>query len=457
MREVAETEPETENDHRRQPIRLLLSGGGHRANLGSLGAVAYLLHTNRWSTVTEIASVSGGSIANAALASAAPSDDPWKTLSKTIDRIDEDRGRLWATPRRKALLFGFSFAFIGILAAVIVAIGFGPDLPAAISVLVGLAVLPLCFRLGGLAASMLLEDFISVVCGGINDELREDPEHPRTHLFLSSGLSSATPYAFWSGRRWNHAADVAWGAELQAPYTVIDAALASVSLPFLGRVRSPRDSDDPEVLDGGELLVDGGVSGIFGDQFAAPFRRNASDTYRSTETKIIAIDAGRHVTSPGPLSRRLRQFSVTMTLLRWLKASLEATYVNDLLDLGAQNVVRIAEDDSPLVNAELPDTTNNAETMAPAFALRLGTQSPAPQRDADVQNRLRELRERVSTTSLTNLNAQRIAEAITAGFVATMISLEPTSDPYAIADALSYTEEKLALDQRLSSTWAGLG
>lgn len=437
-----------------EPIRLLLSGGGHRATVGSLGAVAYLVHSDRWSSVTEVVSVSGGSIANAALASAPGHKDAWAVLSDSIARINRDQGRVWATPRRTLLAVSYLVAFAAVFTALAIAVGFGPDVPPLVSVLTGVLVLPVCFRLGGMAASMLTEDFIHVVSGDGDRELLDDWGLERVHMFCSSGLSSATPYLLWTGRRSPEGMDPTWGAQLQAPYTVVEAALASVSLPFLGRVRSPKTSENPDVLAGGEILVDGGVSGIFGEQVATPFRRTPADTDRSDDLQIVAIDAGRHVTSPGKVTRVLERYSVSATLLRWLKASLEATYVNDLIDLGPDALVRICEPDDLIE----PDDSapHMATSLSGPLALRLGSM-PSETTDPEVQKRILELRERVAGISLMNLNEQRIAEATVAGFVGTMMSLDPTSAESEVVAALLSAEEHLGLDDRLSSIWVGLG
>lgn len=442
-------------EHEATTIRLLLSGGGHRSTVGSLGAIAYLVHVNRWRSVDEVVSVSGGSIANAALASATD-DDPWTVLSATIKRIDRDQGRLWATPRRAALLAFFALAYTLIVVAVLVAVGVGPDIPPVVSVLVGVLVFPISFRLGGLAASMLVQDFIAVVSGNSTRKLTDDAGLARMHVFCTSGLSSATPYLLWTGRRDENTVAPSWGAELQAPYTVVEAALASVSLPFLGRVRSPKDSVNPDVLRGGELLVDGGVSGIFGEQVSTSFRRTPADTDRSDDVQILAIDGGRHVTSPSPIMRALGRYSALAILFRWLKASLEATYVNDLVDIGPDSLVRLSEADELVAVDETEADTDGVGGLPASLALRLGG-TPPPVRDALVKDRLGQLRTRVAQTSLMNLNEQRIAEALVAGFVGTMILLDPGSSASAVAEALVSVEEKLGLANRLSSVWEDLG
>ena len=56
-------------------IRLMLSGGGHRAMIGGIGAILYLVQANWWPRVDEVISVSGGSVTNAALMGSTSEDD----------------------------------------------------------------------------------------------------------------------------------------------------------------------------------------------------------------------------------------------------------------------------------------------------------------------------------------------------------------------------------------------
>jgi len=441
------------------PIRLLLSGGGHRATIGSLGAVAYLAHSGRWSDVDEVVSVSGGSMANAALATACQDEDIWSVVGTAVKEIDQDYGRVFANKRRGLIFARYAMGLLVVLGVVGLALGLGPSVPSAASFLVGALAIPVFARIAGLCANALTRDFIEVVSSRRDAVLSADEQSSRAHIFCASGLSSGAPYLLWTGRPFTPGSEPTWGTTLQAPYTVVDAALASVSLPLLGRVRSPRDTRTASgALSGGEILVDGGVSGIFGDQVMTPFRRTPADTHRAAPREFLAIDAGRHLSSPPPLVRTLERFSVSATLMRWLKASLEATYVNDLVDLAPSSLVRICEDDRVIGpvpgddNAEAESVTTTG--MSPALALRLApAPSVAAKVPAEVTTRLASLREQVAGVSLMNVNSERISTVLTTGFVATMVKLDPPSSVNDVFDALVAAEQRLNLDNRLSAVW----
>jgi hypothetical protein len=114
------------------PIRLFLSGGGHRASIGSVGAICALVDMGTWGNVEEVISVSGGSITNAALVRghtlSAPSQeepentvslgrDPRPGLKLLIDRMLDDRASLVATPTRKAILGFLAAAIVTLMLA----------------------------------------------------------------------------------------------------------------------------------------------------------------------------------------------------------------------------------------------------------------------------------------------------------------------------------------------------
>lgn len=438
------------------PIRLLLSGGGHRATVGSLGAVAYLAHSEDWPAVDEVVSVSGGSIANAALASAGADEDVWRVLATALSRIDQDCGRVWANARRLLVFVRYFAVLIAVALVVGIALGAGPAVPPMVSMLVGVLAIPALARTGGLCANALTRDFISMLSGRSEQPLVSDPNRVRAHVFCASGLSSGVPYLLWTGRPFAEDEGPSWGTTLQSPYSIVDAALASVSLPFLGRIRSPRNADNTDALAGGEILVDGGVSGIFGEQVATPFRRTPADTDRSDERRTIAIDAGRHISSPSRIVRTLERFSVSATLLRWLKASLEATYVNDLVDLAPETLVRICESDDVLSNRTAAPSTGLVHGVPAAMALRLAS-APSEAPDEEASKRLAEIRSEVAGISLMNLSPRRIDAGTTAGFVATMLKMEPASTAGDVRAALQSAEAQLGLEGRLSAVWAGSG
>lgn len=93
-------------------IDLYLSGGGYRAALGALGVLFFLLEDGRWSAVTRIVSVSGGSIVNAHLATTRPGPDALGAeLRRMFDRLTS----------RRSLWLGFGIIGTGLVAAVALA------------------------------------------------------------------------------------------------------------------------------------------------------------------------------------------------------------------------------------------------------------------------------------------------------------------------------------------------
>ena len=114
------------------PVRLFLSGGGHRASLGGVGAISALHGAQRWGEVTEVVSVSGGSLLNGALLALRDPedlvDDPLPALGRFVARLLDDPMRLLGSPRRAGLVAGVVLTVSAAVAlAVTVAGGIGPS------------------------------------------------------------------------------------------------------------------------------------------------------------------------------------------------------------------------------------------------------------------------------------------------------------------------------------------
>ena len=225
------------------PVRLFLSGGGHRASLGGVGAISALHGTERWADVTEVVSVSGGSLLNGALLalrdSGDPVDDPHPALGRFIARLIEDPMRLVGSPRRAGLVAGVGLTVLSavVLAATVAGV-IGPDgwwRSGWVGLLVGVIAIPVVVSVARRFASAMWGDWVHTVTGGRDVALAGSPD-ARRHVFCTSGLSSGVPYYFWAQ---GSVPSMAWGEPIQAGYTVSDAVRASTTLPSMRGVRAP--------------------------------------------------------------------------------------------------------------------------------------------------------------------------------------------------------------------------
>jgi hypothetical protein len=421
------------------PIRLFLSGGGHRATIGSIGAICALVDLGNWADVNEVISVSGGSVTNAALvrghtegqryrqptesreggsspeSEAGSINDPRPALAELIGRLLKDRASLLATPRRRAIMgfFACSVVVLGLVFAT--SLGFGPvHLPAGLILLIGVATPMAVVMLARLGLGWLWSDIVSALVDGRNVPLQGSVAD-RRHLFCASGLASGVPYYFWAN---GDAPSIAWGELLQTGYSLHDAVLASTSLPGVGAVRAPSTLRN-------EVLVDGGVSGIFGQQREVAIERQAKDTFRG-EPQRIAIDGGRHSVAYKEGLSPLTKFSILFALSRWLKASLEATYINDLGDFKDGQLIRLCRDPSMM-------PTNGANGAA-----------------------LDRVREATSKLGLFGVNKATTGDAVLAGYVATRLAFQPTTPSEDLLVGLRTTGVALGLGDSLAVRWQEL-
>jgi hypothetical protein len=411
-------------------IRLFLSGGGHRATIGSAGAICALVDLGNWNEVTEVISVSGGSVTNAALVRGHTSEhsrdlptaddaklvgDPRPALKDLIDRLLGDRASLVATPTRVAIMAFFVVSFALLALGFAAALGVGSlRLPTALVLLLGMStpfVVVMLFRQG---LGWLWSDIVKALVDGRKVALAPS-NAPRRYLFCASGLSSGVPYYFWAQ---GDAPTVTWGELLQGGYSLHDAVLASTSLPGVGAVRAPSASRN-------EVLVDGGVSGIFGQQREVSFERHAKDAFRG-EVQRVAIDAGRHSVAYKEGMSPLTRFSILFALSRWLKASLEATYINDLGDFKGGHLVRLCRD--------------------PSMPATAGVHGAALDR----------AREETSNLGLFGVNRATTVDALISGYVATRLAFQPSVASDDLQLGLTSAGTALGLGDSLTLRWQEL-
>jgi hypothetical protein len=428
------------------PIRLFLSGGGQRATIGSAGAICALVDLGVWGDVTEVISVSGGSITNGALvvdlprgdptnnsspssqdsrASAQTSqtsqtsqahiDDPRPALKAMLERLVADKAGALATGKRKLVMAFFALAAAIWSVLLAAAFGLGPlRLPSGIALLLGGFTPVVVVMTARLGAGWIWTDFVGTMLGDRNVSL-EGSATSRRYLFCAAGLSSGVPYYFWSQ---STAPDIAWGEVLQSGYTLTDAVLASTSLPGIGLIHAP------EALRG-EALVDGGVSGIFGQQREVSIQRHARDTFRGDVVRV-AIDAGRHTVAYTKPLAVLTRFSVLFALSRWLKASLEATYINDVGDFKDGHLVRLCRD--------------------PSMPATAGVHGKALDR----------VREETSHLGLFDVTTKTATDPLLAGYVATRLAFQPTTSSKDLLVGLTTTGAALGLGDSLAVRWQEL-
>jgi predicted acylesterase/phospholipase RssA len=102
-------------------IGVALSGGGHRATLFGLGAMAYLLDAGKGPELSTVSSISGGSLTNAWLGLEADlttvGSDQVDDLTRRLATRIAGKGTLWASP----LTYGFLALLVAVPALAVVA------------------------------------------------------------------------------------------------------------------------------------------------------------------------------------------------------------------------------------------------------------------------------------------------------------------------------------------------
>ncbi|RMH75407.1 MAG: hypothetical protein D6683_11370 [Actinomyces sp.] len=394
--------------------------------------MAALVRRGAWSAVDEVVSVSGGSITNAALAAAGTgSSDPspggpeatdddasLEALAALHDRIRRDRARPFATARRGAAVASAVAAVAAAAALFVAAAGYGPvAIPRAPGLAALVALVPV--------TAILIRRLVQIAFADAATALALAPDAPRIptgaprhHVVCATGLDSGHPYRFSYG-----ALPPAAGV-LAAPrpahvvrHTVAlaDAVVASVSLPGLAHRRTPAGL-------GGEILVDGGVSGVFG--IAGPPDPHADGH------EVLALDAARHLRTGGRLSRAARRVSLTARLARWLQVSLETSYLDDLAELPPERLVRIC---------------------TPVVAVR----------DTPVERALARARAVTAGLGLRDLDDTHIRCALLAAYVGTLLVLDATDGGGSEGEAVPFGADVAWLaavlgDAGLTGTWRDL-
>lgn len=440
------TVPETmrieQEPQRAARVRLVLSGGGNRAMIGGAGALAYLTQHGWWDRVDEVVSVSGGSTANAAVLTrgAHSYEQTLESIEDFFARATHDLGQPWRQPKRFGFLAMLIAPVLVLLLLILASIGLVPIPDILHRPVVGLVIgLVAPFATSVVvrrAAAGYLRNYLGSLTNGFDFTLSGFRQSPRQHVICASGLSSGHPYYLWSGGteffaggdlgrpRQAHIPEQLWGISAQAEYSVADAVFASSSLPTLARVQAPNITERQGIAK--ELLIDGGVSGIFGGQVGAGLRDQGSGGARSnpSDGHIIVIDSGRHVQSPGRVGRTINRLSISALLARWLKVSLEAGYRRDLRELDDTHLIRIAEGFGEL--------NDNAGPVLAGFD---------------------ELRRRTAQMGLLNYNADRALNAFVTGWVGSALTLDQQCSPAVIEAGLGALGSQMGRGEEFVQYW----
>jgi predicted acylesterase/phospholipase RssA len=257
---------------------LALSGGGHRACLWALGVLMYLADAGRNHQVSSIASVSGGSLANAAIGQrldyTTATAEHVREVARDVARLVAGRGALfgwWGTWAYLAILAATGVAAAGVVVEVAAGWPLGFDaawwLEAPVAVAAALAWLRLLSVRGAVTAAAFERTLLSTerarTLAGLHSSLDHvicaTDLHAGEHVYFSSGWVCA--FRFGHGPNGN----LLLGRAVQA---------SAAFPPVFGvaRIRTGRfgfQGGTPEGQAAGSMaLTDGGVYDNMGDQWA---------------------------------------------------------------------------------------------------------------------------------------------------------------------------------------------
>ena len=268
--------------------RVMLGGGGWRGAFGSIGAVMYLRETGRWSSVDEMVAISGGSFVAGVLGTDGSDDaDPAAVLGALASRLLAIRWRLYRAGASLALLA-----------------------PA--------AVFPPLLLIG---VRRLLTWHWRRALPPVVGSGSPRGAGGRRYVICAAGLESARAHFYVSGGRAT-ATVPEWGTSVPDGWRIDQAVRSSTALPWVDGARTPdRTGAGGPHVDRGEILVDGGVLGIFGTQFheQPPWLPGPPDAPRT-----LVVDAGRAHRRGGRWTARVLGVSTVLMLARWIQLTLDA-------------------------------------------------------------------------------------------------------------------------------------
>jgi predicted acylesterase/phospholipase RssA len=196
-----------------ESIGLALSGGGIRAALFSVGVLIGLVDSGEHRKVTNVTSVSGGSIVNAAVAqtcelSAAESTDEFAAVVRPIatalcrsGAFVFSRGALWALAKAIGPRIGGIAAAVVILWSVVAGALEGQDIGALpwlwIGIGIGVLVVAGLWLSRGQLQEALYRSLLGALPGGRSRKrLTDFRESPTTHVIVATDLVTGSPVYF---------------------------------------------------------------------------------------------------------------------------------------------------------------------------------------------------------------------------------------------------------------------
>lgn len=404
---------------------LLLGGGGWRGAFGSIGTVAYLQVSGRWQHIRHVVGLSGGSFVPAALAgeSAIDDADPTPRLATLTSRM------MGLGARMNVALF------LAVVPLFVISVLIAWQLPGW-----WLVLLPT-------AAAFAFRGLVSVQWRAMIASLFDD-EQPATHgsrryVVCATGRSSARPHFFVAGDvddLEQPEADPTTGEQcgriLGSGWRWTDAVVSSTALPW---VQGYVTESDPTLGDAGrsERLIDGGVVGIFGQQW---FERSLLGPSLDDGHRTLAVDTGRKHRTGGRLVERLMGVSTVGLMSRWVQIALDASFRKEI-------------ERASRAEAETPDGVEPMMTLVRVAETDAADHHEFKARRDEVLRRLEHARCIVRRFGLTGLGRRNARVTIVAAVVACIADLEhePTVD--SVRARLVQVGAALRLGDELAVEW----
>jgi predicted acylesterase/phospholipase RssA len=308
----------------RRKLAVALSGGGHRACLFALGVLLYLVDAGRNKDVTSIASVSGGSLANGAVAqsldfTSTDREQLEAVVTRLADRITR-RGTLFGSP--------LAVAYVTVLGVVALATLFGPwllPLSFGLQIITFILALLVLAWLAGLRGRVCARAFATTlfssegcpdrldsICDGLDHVFCATNLQGGGHVYFTQRLVSSS--AFGTGVP----GDIALSTVVQASAAFPGAFPISWQPTARHKFTKPREAKAAGARK--MALVDGGVYANMADQWVhrydnvKPEIANKPGYRNATEMVVVSSSAGL---TWNPLRRlRLPVVGELLSLLR---------------------------------------------------------------------------------------------------------------------------------------------
>ncbi len=316
--------PSDSSAEQQAKLAVALSGGGHRACLFALGALLYLVDAGRSKGVTSVASVSGGSLANGAVAQSldltAAKPGELDAVVARVARQITGRGTLFGAPLTKAYLLLLAVAAaVGLVGPWLLPLGFA--LRAVVFLLAVLALAWLASLRGRVCAKAFATtlfatedraDRLDSICDKLDHVFCATDLHAGEHVYFSQGFVSS--YRFGKGVP----GDVELSRVVQASAAFPGAFPVSWLPTDRHRFANPAQ---PEAAETKRMaLVDGGVYDNMADQWPRGFER--LPPWRSAEpglrnaSELIVVNASAGLEWSSQRKLRLPLIGEVLALLR---------------------------------------------------------------------------------------------------------------------------------------------